>query len=512
MCSFGMQMAFPSNPIKHLHNSDIKSSKLISSNRIGSSDAARLRLHCSSQQHGADELQTHRRSGNYSPSRWDFDYIQSLHSDYKEERHRRRASELVMQVKKLIEKETDPTRQLELMDDLQRLGLGDHFQDEFKEILISVYLDNKYYKSNVDNMKKAERDLYSTALAFRLLRQHGFHVAPEVLGCFKNDEGDFEPSLVHDTRGLLQLYEASFLLTQGENTLELAREFASRILQEKLLNDEIDDINLSTWILNSLDIPIHWRIERVNTSVWIEAYKRRADMNPTVLDLAILDTNIVQAQYQEELKQNLQWWRNSGIVEKLPFVRNRLVESYFWSVGIVQPRQHGIGRMALGKSIALITTINDVYDVYGTLEELEQFTDVIRRWDISSIDKLPSYMQLCFLALHNFVNDTAYDVLKEQGFNIIPYLRKSWMDLVEAYLVEAKWYHSGYKPNLEEYLENSWISDSGPAVLAQAFFGVTHSLTEEAVHSLYGHHDLIRSSSMILRLADDLGTSSEWAM
>lgn len=34
-------------------------------------------------------------------------------------------------------------------------------------------------------------------------------------------------------------------------------------------------------------------------------------------------------------------------------------------------------------------------------------------------------MQVCFIALDNFVNETAYDVLKEQGFNIIPYLRKS---------------------------------------------------------------------------------------
>lgn len=127
----------------------------------------------------------------------------------------------------------------------------------------------------------------------------------EVLECFKNEEGEFKPSLSDDTRGLLQLYEASFLLREGENTLELAREFATKILQEKLVNDEIDDINLLTRIRYSLEIPIHWRIERANTSVWIDAYKRRPDMNPTVLELATLDSNVVQAQYQEELKQDL---------------------------------------------------------------------------------------------------------------------------------------------------------------------------------------------------------------
>ena len=80
MCSLVMQMAFPSNPTKRFHNSDNKSSKL-STNRI--SNAVCHRLRCSLQL-DADQLPAaERRSGNYSPSRWDVDYIQSLHSDYK---------------------------------------------------------------------------------------------------------------------------------------------------------------------------------------------------------------------------------------------------------------------------------------------------------------------------------------------------------------------------------------------------------------------------------------------
>ncbi|KAH6794758.1 hypothetical protein C2S52_005235 [Perilla frutescens var. hirtella] len=224
-------------------------------------------------------------------------------------------------------------------------------------------------------------------------------------------------------------------------TLELAREFATKSLQEKLNEKTIDDdddadTNLISCVRHSLDIPIHWRIQRPNASWWIDAYKRRSHMNPLVLELAKLDLNIFQAQFQQELKQDL-------------------------------------------------------------------------GWDVSSIDHLPNYMQLCFLALNNFVDDTAYDVMKEKDINIIPYLRKSWLDLAETYLVEAKWFYSGHKPNLEEYLNNAWISISGPVMLCHVFFRVTDSITRETVESLFKYHDLIRYSSTILRLADDLGTSLE---
>ncbi|KAH6781338.1 hypothetical protein C2S51_006631 [Perilla frutescens var. frutescens] len=495
-----MNMAFPMKPANYLHNSgSSNSSKLcgVSSTSTRAATARlRLRLRCSLQ------LSDQRRSGNYSPSFWNTDYILSLNCDYEDERRMRGAAgELVEQVKMMMEKETDPIVQLELIDALQKLALSHHFEKEIKEILFNI--------STIYDDKNRERDLYSTTLAFRLLRQHGYQVPQELFECFLNDKGEFKECLSNDTKGLLQLYEASFLLTEGETTLELAREFATKFLQEKekLNIDDDDDTNLISCVRHSLDMPIYWRIQRPNARWWIHAYNRRTDINPLVLELSKLDFNIIQAQYQQELKQDLRWWRNTCIAEKLPFARDRLVESYFWSTGIIQPRQHENARIMLAKAIALITTLDDVYDVYGTLEELELFTEAIRRWEISSIDQLPNYMQLCFLTINNFVDDTAYDVMKEKDINIIPYLRKSWVDLAEAYLVEAKWFYGGYKPSLEEYLNNGWISVCGPAVLCHVFFGVTDSITMETVESLFKYHDLIRCSSTLVRLADDLATS-----
>jgi hypothetical protein len=41
------------------------------------------------------------------------------------------------------------------------------------------------------------------------------------------------------------------------------------------------------------------------------------------------------------------------------------------------------------------------------------------------MDRLPDYMKLCFLALFNSVNEMAYNILKYQGVDILPYLKKA---------------------------------------------------------------------------------------
>ena len=48
---------------------------------------------------------------------------------------------------------------------------------------------------------------------------------------------------------------------------------------------------------------------------------------------------------------------------------------------------------------------------------------------------------------------------------------------------------------------------SGPVVLVHAYFFVTNPITKEALQSLERYHNIIRWSSMISRLSDDLGTS-----
>lgn len=74
------------------------------------------------------------------------------------------------------------------------------------------------------------------------------------------------------------------------------------------------------------------------------------------------------------------WWKGLDFARRLPFARDRVVECFFWIVGVYFEPQYSLARKILTKVIAMTSIIDDIYDVYGTLEELELFTEAIDRF------------------------------------------------------------------------------------------------------------------------------------
>ncbi|XP_019155652.1 PREDICTED: (-)-alpha-terpineol synthase-like [Ipomoea nil] len=437
---------------------------------------------------------TTRRSANYGPPTWDYSYIQSLNTNYyTAERFVTRRDELKERVKNMLKnEEMGEVEKMEMIDELKRLGCSYHFEEEIMEALMDIYMKKK--KSSNNYKATEEKDLYATALEFRVLRQNGFNISQDVFDGFMDGKrSGFNASLCEDTKGLLNLYESSFLSMEGETTLDLARDFSAKHLK------------------HALEMPLRWRMPRLEARRFIDSYDKgkTTSNNAILLELAKLDFNIVQAVHLEDLRSVSRWWENSYIAERLKFSRDRVVENFFWTVGLLpNPKYVNCRRMG-AKLICFICTIDDIYDVYGTLDELQLFTDTIERWDDETkVEHLPDYMRLCYLALNNFVNEVAYDILKEHGIFILHHLRKSWADLCKAYLQEAKWYASGYTPTFEEYIENAWITISCPLIFVHVFFYVNNvNPAEDSLHCLTDYHEIIRLSSMILRLANDKGTS-----
>ncbi|XP_015162878.1 (-)-camphene/tricyclene synthase, chloroplastic-like isoform X2 [Solanum tuberosum] len=392
-----------------------------------------------------------RRSGNYKPTMWDFQYIQSVNNRYAGDKYMERFDKLKKEIKRNLMMIVEGSIQeldakLELIDNLERLGVSYHFKDEIMQILRSVH-DQTSTIATGDS-------LYSIALKFRLLRQHHFHISQDIFDDFKDENGNLKQSICKDTKSLLELYEVSFLSTETETTLKYATRFTMAHLKNYVDNyggDQDNDILMMELIQHALKIPRHWMMPRLETEWYISIYERMPNANPLMLELAKLDFNIVQATYQQDLRILSTWWKSTCLAEKLSFSRDRLVECFFWSVGLVFEPQHSLCRRMLTKNIALITVIDDIYDVYGTLDELEIFTHAVERWDVKAMEQLPDYMKICYLSLFNTTNEMAYHILKEQGINVLPYLTKQ----ICAKLTYKK--QNGTTMDISQRCKSTWI-------------------------------------------------------
>ncbi|ERN05590.1 hypothetical protein AMTR_s00007p00269150 [Amborella trichopoda] len=363
-----------------------------------------------------------RRTANFMPTIWDPDRIQSVRSDFKEEEYMSRTEALKKQFKALLRRTTEPIAPLELIDSIQRLGVGYHFEQDIKVALDTIY-------SNADIQQSWSDDLYATSLAFRLLRQHGYRMPSDVFCRFMDEKGSFKVSLIGDAKGMLSLYEACHLSVPGEDILDKAFTFTSKNLMD--LTDRLEP-SLSQKAQQALELPLHWRMLRLEARDYIQVYEKEKDMIPSLLEFAKLDFNSVQCTHQADLRRMSRWYNDMGFATKLPFARDRIVENCLWNIGYLFEPQFSRTREALIKVHCLITAIDDVYDVYGSLDELELFTEAVQRWDLNAMENLPDYMKICYLALYNTTNMISYDILKEKGWNITNYLKDMWAGLWKA--------------------------------------------------------------------------------
>ncbi|MFS7957122.1 putative lyase [Helianthus anomalus] len=105
----------------------------------------------------------------------------------------------------------DPLSMLELVEDLQRLGISYHFKEEISSVLKMIYI--YHFKANENRNK---------------LRQHGYHIPKgKIFEDIKDENGNIKANVREDIVGLLNLYEASFLAVEDEKILDEAREFTN---------------------------------------------------------------------------------------------------------------------------------------------------------------------------------------------------------------------------------------------------------------------------------------------
>ncbi|KAF8409450.1 hypothetical protein HHK36_005526 [Tetracentron sinense] len=389
-----------------------------------------------------------------------------------------------------------------MIDALQRLGIDYHFNEE-----INAILTRQHGNVRAGCFSSGEDSLYGVALSFRLLRQDGYYVPADVFNNFMDKEGKFKLSLSKDIAGMMGLYEASHLAVNGEHILDEANDFAGQHLNAsmKMLFDQ----DLARNVGNTLKNPHHKSLARFKTKYYINNFQGRHGWTQYLQDFAKMDFNMVQSQHQRELVQISTWWRDLGLAQELKFARDQPLKWYMWPMAALTDPMFSEQRFELTKPISLIYIVDDIFDVYGRLDELVLLTEAINRWDFAAVDQLPNYMKICFKAVYNITNEISNKVIREHGWNPINSLRKTWVSLFNAFLVEAKWFASGNLPNSEEYLKNAVISSGVHVVLVHIFFLLGHGITKESVDLVDDIPGLISFPATILRLWDDLGSAKD---
>ncbi|KAF3954892.1 hypothetical protein CMV_019820 [Castanea mollissima] len=208
-------------------------------------------------------------------------------------------------------------------------------------------------------------------------------------------------------------------------------------------------------------------------------------------------------QHQKELADIARWWKDLNFSRKLPFIRDRVIECYFWILGVYFEPEYCFARRILTKVIAMTSTIDDIYDVYGTLEEVELFTEAVERWDISAIDQLPEYMKVCYRALLDVYYEMEEKIGEAKSYRV-KYAIEAMKNQVRAYFYEAKWFHQKHIPTMDEYMRIALVTSAYSMLATTSLVGMGDIVTKDSFEWLFSDPKIVRASAVVCRLMDDI--------
>ncbi|BAF12017.1 Os03g0348200 [Oryza sativa Japonica Group] len=381
-------------------------------------------------------------------------------------------------------------QKMNLVDTLQRLGIDHLFEEEIATTL------NTIHGAEFDSPS-----LHDVALRFRLLRQQGLWVSSDVFNKFKHRDGSFIIDITNDPKGLLSLYNAANLLTHNEEALQEAILFSRHHLE--LMKSNLKS-PLAEQVSRALQIPLSRNLKRVEALSYILEYNvHEQTYNPSILELAKLDFNLLQHIHQRELKTITQWWEDLSNDIGLDYIRDRIVECYFWSYSMYFEEEYTRARMILAKFFMLTSLLDDTYDTHATLEECRNLNVAIQSWDESDISVLPDYLKKFFLkVMSNFVefeNELEPHIRHRNAYN-----RKVFQLLSGYYLQEAEWFHHNYVPSFKEQIEVSVMSAGIQALSVCILVGMGNIVTEETLEWAIGNNDAVRAGGEVARFMDDM--------
>ncbi|PKI61660.1 hypothetical protein CRG98_017884 [Punica granatum] len=319
---------------------------------------------------------------------------------------------------------------------------------------------------------------------------------------------DFHPSIWGDY--FLNYASQDLTLVDDDKAVEQIQELKSEV-KRMLVSEDYSvfdkfkgrEGNFDASLVNDC---IHREMPRLEARQYIETYQSIDSHNEVLLSLAKLDFNLTQKLHQREVAEIARWWKDLDFKRELPFVRDRIAECYLWNLGVYFEPEYSLARKFVTKAMAMITAVDDIYDSYGTIEELELFTRAVERWDINAADELPGYMQVCYTALLDVYSGLG-DTLAEEGRSYyLYYMKEAVKIMVRMYFQEAKWFNKQYIPTVEEYMEVAVVTLGYQMLIVASLLGMPEITTEDTFQWLLSNPNIVRASAAICRLMDDIAS------
>ncbi|KAK9674003.1 hypothetical protein RND81_12G204400 [Saponaria officinalis] len=408
---------------------------------------------------------------------------------------KQKVDELKERVGELVGAVTEPQEQVELIDTLERLGVAYHFEKEIDDILETTF------KSFVGDCQNA--DLNHVSLRFRIFRQHGFYVSSDVFNKFKDQNGRFKESLGSDVEGILSLFEASQVRVHDDTILDEALAFTTPLL-ETMPKDLRSP--LGEQVAHALFQPLHKGMPRVEARFYISIYEKNPTHDKLFLQFAKLDFNFLQSLHQKELRDLKGWWK--GLHMKASFSRDRVTEIFFGLTGIYFEPKFALARKLAGKTFKSITLADDIYDAYGTYEELKSLTEAFQRpWNKGFAEELPEHLKWGYYIFVETCEEAEEDLAKEGRAFCVDYFEQHVKDMIKAFMQEVEWRHQKFVPTYEEYMKNALVSSPYPVCIIATFLGMGEIASKESFEwaSQNPMPDAVKVVSTIMRLMNDMG-------
>ncbi|KAH0870372.1 hypothetical protein HID58_077394 [Brassica napus] len=438
------------------------------------------------------ESEVHRPLADYSANIWEdilthfskseletIDTLKEKHSTLKEA-----VTESFMASKE------NPIENIKFIDALCRLGISYHFEIDIIEQL--GYAFNSLDFNQL--IRHDECDLYTVGLLFQVFRQFGFKLSADVFEKFKGEDGKFKEHLVADA-SVEHSWRRYHRPSSRFFKLSLKRNFISIYPQ-----------HLAVRIKNALKHPYHKGISRIETRKYISYYEAEEKRDAVLLEFAKIDFNMLQMLHRTELACVTRWYEAMEIKSKVTYTRHRVAEAYLWSIGAYFEPQYSQARVKTAIALIIFTMLDDTYDAYGTMEELEIFTDAIEKWLPAPPNMIPESMKYVYRIMVDFYEKLEEEFVNEGRSGCGFHLKKALKTMANGYMQEAKWLKEKYTATFDEYMENALVTSGYYSVSAMTFSRMGNVANLDAFEWLSSNPKIRVASEKIGRFTDDIST------